>query len=129
MAEVAKRMGFRAGWSLDLTTRDEIGRPWDVNQVEMRNKAVRRVINDKPLLLICSPICTFPSCMDNTNYPRMPPEDVEQRIEYGRRHAEFCMKFYEIQWRATRDVLHEHPQTARSWHEDCVKRLMRRIGV
>ena len=40
--ELARRMGLRAGWSLDITTCDEDGKSWDFNQLEMRNKAVRK---------------------------------------------------------------------------------------
>ena len=42
VVEMARRMGLRAGWSLDLTTCDEDGKSWDFNQLEMRNKAVRK---------------------------------------------------------------------------------------
>ena len=41
---MAKTMGLRAGWSLDLTTRDIDGRPWNFNDPEMRNRAIRRLI-------------------------------------------------------------------------------------
>ena len=114
VVEMAKSMGLRAGWSLDLTTIDEAGRPWDFNHVEMRSKAIRKVLTDKPRLLIGSPMCTAFSCMNNINYKRMPPEEVQQRMEHGRRHLEFCTKLYEIQWREGRHFLHEHPQVATS---------------
>ena len=32
---MAKQMGLRQGWSLDLTTNDTDGRRWDFNHVEM----------------------------------------------------------------------------------------------
>ena len=41
IVEMARRMGLRAGWSLDLTTCDDYGRPWDFNCKQMRNAAVR----------------------------------------------------------------------------------------
>ena len=40
--EMAKKLGLRAGWSMDITTIDEEGRPWDPNQVAMRNTVVRK---------------------------------------------------------------------------------------
>ena len=58
VVEVARRMGPRAGWSPDLTTTDEEGNVWDLNQLKMRNKAVRLLLQDEPTLLIGSPICT-----------------------------------------------------------------------
>eukprot|EP00973_Karenia_brevis_P023183 3193485-Karenia_brevis.AAC.1 len=53
--EYAHQFGLEPGWSLDLTTRDEQGQPWDFTKVEMRNKAIRRVINERPLFVIGSP--------------------------------------------------------------------------
>ena len=41
VTKVAESMGLNAGWSLDLTTSDENGRPWDFDCVHMRNKAAR----------------------------------------------------------------------------------------
>ena len=44
IAAMARRKGMRAGWSLDLTTCDEYGRPWDFNNKSMRNARVRKLI-------------------------------------------------------------------------------------
>ena len=95
---MAKRLGLQVGWSLDLTTKDEQGRARDFNKVEMRNHAIRKFLKDKPKLFIGSPICTPFSQMNNLNYPKIKPEEVQQRLEYCRRHLEFCMRLYEIQW-------------------------------
>ena len=54
VAAMARRMGLRQGWSLDLTTYDRDGREWDFNSLEMRNRAIRKVLRDKPLILIGS---------------------------------------------------------------------------
>ena len=89
-AKMAETMGLRAGWSLDLTTCDEAGRPWDFNNVSMRNAAVRKVIRDKPRLLIGSPMCSAFGAMKNMNYARMTTEERQQRMAYGRKHLEFC---------------------------------------
>ena len=59
----------------------------------------------------------------------MSPTEVQQRLAYGRRHLEFCMKLYELQWREGRYFLHEHPQVASSWNETCVKRLLSKVCV
>ena len=126
---MAKRMGLRAGWSLDLTTTDENGDAWDSNKVAMRNKAARKLIQDKPRLLIGSPTCTPFSQMNNINYTKMSREEVEQRLDHGRVHLEFCARLYEIQWREGRHLLHEHPQTASSWQERCIEKLMTKNGV
>ena len=97
---MAEQMGLRANWNLDLTARDENGDAWDCNKASMRNKAARKLIQDKPRLLIGSPICTPFNQMNNINHPKMPKEeDVEQRLDHGRMHLEFCAKLYDIQRR------------------------------
>ena len=128
VAAMAKQLGFRAGWCLDLTTCDERGVAWDFNRLEMRNKAAWKLIQDKPRLLIGSFICTTFSTMNNVNYTRMSKEEVKQRMDYGRRHLEFCAGLYDIQWREGRYFLHGHPQAASSWQEDCIRTLMAKKG-
>ena len=98
VAKMAVTMGLRAGWGFDLTTCDENVRFWDFNDVSMRSAAVRRVIQDKPRLLIGSPMCGFSGSMSNLNYARMTEEETQQRMAYGREHLEICVRFYEVQW-------------------------------
>ena len=95
----------------------------------MRNRAIRKLSNDKPVIFIGSQMCTEYSTMNRMNHSRMPPEVVEQRIAYARKHLEFCVKLYEIQWRNGRHLLHEHPDGAGSRQEDTMKNLMRRQWV
>ena len=67
VAEMKRQKGFKAGWSLDLTTDDEDGKAWVSNEVEMRNRAARKVLSDEPLLLIGRPRCiAFGSAEDGT---------------------------------------------------------------
>ena len=63
VTQVARRLGFRAGWSLDITTCDSDGKAWDFNNPEMRNRAARKVLSDEHLLLIGSPMCIAFSVM------------------------------------------------------------------
>ena len=109
---MARRVGLRAGWALDITTQDDDGRGWDFNQPEMRNRAIRKVLQDKQLLPIGSPMCIACSQLNNINHCRMEPTEVQRRMEYGRRHLEFCTRLYNIQWEAGRYLLHEHPASA-----------------
>ena len=59
----------------------------------------------------------------------MPKEEVDARLTYTRKHLEFCIKLYEIQWRNGRYFAHEHPADASSWEETMMKQLMSRQGV
>ena len=95
---MAEQMGLRAGWALDLTTCDDDGREWHFDHLEMRNRAVHKLLKDKPTLIIGSPMCTAVSQInENVNYKNMDPREVEQRQAYGRKHLEFCVKLYELQ--------------------------------
>ena len=126
---MARSMGMRAGWSLDLTTQDSDGRRWDFNELEMRNRAIRKIAKDQPLFLIGSPMCTAFSCMNRISYVKMPKEEVEARMAHGRRHLEVCAKLYATQWRSGRYFLHEHPAESSSWQEDCIVKVSQRHGV
>ena len=53
----AKDIGLRPGWSLDITTRDYDGKPWDFNDPEKRERALALIDSKKALLLIGSPMC------------------------------------------------------------------------
>ena len=53
------------GFAFYLTTSDGDGRPWDFDKKEMRGRAIRRVREHKPMLLIGSPMCTALSPLGN----------------------------------------------------------------
>ena len=102
VVKMANEMWLRGGWSLDLTTRDEDGLPWDFNDAKMRNRAIRKILHGKPLIFIGSLMCTEYSAMNMINHSRMPVEEVVARPAYARRHLELCIKLYEIQWKSGR---------------------------
>ena len=129
VTRMAERMGLRVGWALDLTTCDEDGRRWDSDQLETRNRAVRKCIKDQPTLLIGSPMCTASSQTNNINHCKMEALEVERRLAHGRKHLEFCAKFYDIQWSAGRYFLHEHPAGAKAWQEPCMVKLLKKHDV
>ena len=76
VTDMARQMGLRAGWALDISTHDVDGREWDFNQLEMRNRAIRKILQDKPILLVGSPMCTAFSALNNINYCKMHPEEI-----------------------------------------------------
>ena len=50
-------MGMTLGFALDLTTNDENGQPWDFDDSRQRNRGTRKVLVEKPDLLVGSPMC------------------------------------------------------------------------
>jgi len=53
------KLGLEAGPSIDLTYLEEDGNPCDFNDPRMRNKTIRRVIEEKPFVVITSPMFRF----------------------------------------------------------------------
>lgn len=81
ITDMTANTGLRAGWSLDITKKDSDGRPWDFNVPEMRNRAARKIFDDKPWLFIGSPMCTIHCIMNNINHHKMPPEIMKARFD------------------------------------------------
>ena len=111
----AKQWGLKPGWSLDITTKDADGEPWDFSKRRMRKKAIDKINKDKPLLIIGSPMCTDWSTMMNLNWDKMSPEEWKRRMRAARKHLRFCVKVYQHQVAEGRYFVHEHPYGAKSW--------------
>ena len=76
-------MGLKAAWAMDLTTFDESGNPWDFSKAEQRKKALRRLKEDKPLMLITCPMCGPFSSMNELNYARMSELQIKETVQRG----------------------------------------------
>eukprot|EP00973_Karenia_brevis_P080971 11232062-Karenia_brevis.AAC.1 len=121
----ASEFGLEGGWSLDLTTCDTDGEPWDFSRKEMRNRAIRKILEDKPILIIGSPMCTDFSLLMNWNWKRMNPAIAQDRWNRSLSHLKFCAQVYQIQMDAGRYFAHEHPLTASSWKQPCMQRVLK----
>lgn len=129
ITSMAPKMGIRAGCSMDITTNDTDGRPWGSNTPEMRNRAARKVLNDKPWLPIESPMCIVHSVMNNINHCKMQPAVVRARFKYARDHRKFATELYMFQTQGGRYLLHEHPENASPWEEQCIKDVSGTKGI
>ena len=54
---------------------------------------------------------------------------VERRMREARIHLQFCAEIYEDQLRRGCHFLHENPASAKSWEEQCIKKLMNKPNV
>ena len=81
---------------------------------EQMKEVERRVIEEEPVLLIGSPIlCFFAKLIELARVTgRLDDTDLLERCV---RHLRFCFKMYEVQRRAGRLFLHEHPGTTWLW--------------
>ena len=72
------------GSAMDITTVDEQGNPWDFDNHEQRAKARKRVEEEKPTILIGSPMCTAFSLLQQVNYAKMEPDRVRRILARAR---------------------------------------------
>ena len=77
------------GFALDLTTKDSDGRPWDFDEKEMRDRALARVRDDRPMLLVGSPMCTAFSTWQRINNKIRDPLIVAAEKKRVLEHLEF----------------------------------------
>ena len=97
VADIARRqprLGAIPGVSLDLTGKDEQGNPWDFNLKEQREKAERLIDEQRPLLLIGTPMCTAFSNIQNLNKARRDPEIVRRELIKACIHFNWCCHLY-----------------------------------
>ena len=88
ICERARELGLDPGSSLDLTTQDEHGVPWDLSKPEIQKKAMMRIDEEKPELLVTCPMCGPFSAWQGLNYANMEEVEIKhslaQSLEYAR---------------------------------------------
>ena len=110
----AKEYGLKPGKAMDLTT------GWDFRRKDHRDMALQYVREDKPWLLIGSPMCTMFSALQNLSEWN---EEKQKKWGEAREHIRFVVQLYKIQMQAGRVFLHEHPARASSWDLEEIKSL------
>ena len=95
----------------------------------MRDEAFRRGREEKPLLLVGSPMCTAFSTWQRINNLIRDPMVVKNEMRDALVHLRFCVDLYREQMRHGRYFLHEHPAYATSWQDGAMRELMGEHGV
>ena len=122
---LAHRFKLNPGFALDLTVSDpEDGLDWNFDVKSIREKALRKLKVEQPMLLIGSPMCKAFSVLQGLNRKRMGEEKFHRMLEHARIHLRFCMELYAEQARCGRYYLHEHPKSASSWREPEVQKTI-----
>ena len=78
MSALAKELpsyGIAPGLALDLTVPDENGEPCDFSRPSMRLKAEKLLDEQKPTLLVGTPMCTAFSTWQYINDKKRDPQD------------------------------------------------------
>ena len=122
---------FLPGYAFDLTTVDPAdGKPWDFSIAAKRERARALLREQKPYLLIGSPMCTAFSTWQRLNWARS-----NDRAGMARAYAEavvhmrFVAELYAEQSAGGRYFLHEHPAYASSWQLECIADVMKLPNV
>lgn len=98
---------------------------WDLLKKEDRALALEMLKQDKPFLLVGSPPCaSFSALNRRLNYPAMDPMAVGSKVKEGKILLQAAVDMYKVQLEEGRVFLHEHPVSAASWEEPCIKQLM-----
>ena len=69
-------------------------------------------------------MCTVHSVINNLNHHKMPTAIKAARFDYARNHMKSAAQLYKIQIQGGRYFLHEHPESASSWEEQCIKDVL-----
>ena len=80
-----------------------------------RAKAKRGVPDEKPTLLVGSPMRASFSRLQDVGVAKMPVERVREIPAYGISHLGLCIELYRIQMHGGLVCPHELPETAASW--------------
>ena len=128
-SKLLPELGVLPGFALDLTTADSDGELWDFDRAEMRERALKIVREEKPYVLIGSPMCTAFSTWQRINNKIRDAGTVAAEKKRAVMHLEFCIELYREQLRHGRYFLHEHPAYATSWQEAAMEKLVGEQGV
>ena len=128
-AKLLPGMHLTPGFALDLTTVNAKGEPWDFDDDDKQDEALRLIDEIKPLFVVGSPMCTAFSTWQRLSAARRDPKEVEAQYQRALKHLRFACQVYRKQLDAGRYFLHEHPVAATSWAEPCMMRLRREDAV
>ena len=90
----------------------------------MRQKFSEKIKQEKPTLVVGSPLCTAFSTWQYLNNAKADPEKVARAWAAAMVHLNFSCEIYQIQIDEGRYFLHEHPAKATSWRQRCAVRVM-----
>ena len=114
------------GFALDITVDDpEDGEPWDFSLEHKRRRARSMLREQKPYVLIGSPMCTHFCTWQKLNESRSRDPQAMRRARAGATvRMNFVAKLYREQLQGGRYFLHEHPLWATSWALGSIEELM-----
>lgn len=123
-------MGFRAAWSLDLTTVDPVdGQPGHFSFEVKRKRAIELLERGKPLLFMACPMCGPLCALQKLTYAKLSKKEVKAKLRDAMAHVKFALDMCLRQYLEWRFFVFERPTSASSWATAMLKHVMRLKGV
>ena len=97
---------------------------WDFTNVEMRNQAFKKIVAEKPFLLVGAHPCATWRSKSNASWSRMTQRENDDELHRARVHMQFVCRMYTLQ-----HELHEHCQSELTWRKDCVEEIQEMTGA
>ena len=94
---------------MDLTTRDPDGEPWNFSLPGQRQKALQRIRETEPTLVVGSPMCAMFSQLQALNALKCDPIKFRKAKQEAIEHLKFALEVYKIQMEGGRYFLHAQP--------------------
>ena len=119
------------GYAFDLTTVDpDDNMPWDFSLEHKRKKARMLLREQKPYVVVGSPMCTAFCSWQALNESRSPkPAALARARAAAEVHMRFVAEVYQDQIDGNRYFIHEHPLRATSWKLACIEAIAAQPGV
>ena len=108
---------------------NEQGVQWDFTNAEIRNQAFRKIVAEKPSLLIGACPCVDWRSQSTASWSRMTPREKDDELHRARVRMQFACRMYKLQHDEGRYFLHEHRQSALPWRKDCVEEIQEMTGA
>ena len=85
-AKLLPELKIIPGFALGATVADTDGRLWDFDDVVMRDRARKRFHDERPMLLVGSPMCTAFSTWQRINNKIRDPVTVKGELKRAKQH-------------------------------------------
>ena len=114
--------------SMDITTVSE-GVQWDFTNVKMRNQTFRKIVAEKPFVLMGAHPCANRRSKSNASWSRMTQREKYDELHRARVHMQSVCRMFKLQHDEGRYYLHEHCQSELPWRKDCVEEIQEMTGA
>ena len=95
----------------------------------MRNIAFRKILAEKPFLLMGARPCANWKSKSNASWSRMTQREKDDELHRARVHMQSVCRMYKLQHDEGLYFLHEHCQSELPWRKDSVEEIQEMTGA